>query len=797
MYPHFWAKVLAPVTKVNDVEVVKFASPKDKVRDMLAFYWSYKHVDKLEMMRGTLGAVDRKVQFLDKKVRELSTNIKSPKLKSQSKKRAASLSVIKDHSKEWNAIKTQIDAAEVVSFDVFDTLLVRPFAVPNDLFTYIETLVGEVTDGKIVDGQFRELREKARGLVKNSQCGEEVSLQERYEAIGKVANLTDEQTQNLHELELSLELNTLYARSFMTKIYEYAKSQGKFIVILSDTFFTSEFLNNVLSKNGITGYNLIWSSMETKLLKHTGNVYPKLIEEVGVSADKILHVGDNKIADIEKAGKHGIETLYVPRTLDAFKEKTGLDKSTNFSDHLSRSLTKGLIANKVMDAPMNYSYPSHSGGSLFNLGYSMVGPMFYGFANWVYQQALEKGLDKVYFLARDGEIIKKCYDVITENISGAPKSEYVHVSRRALSVPSIKTDSEIDEMARINFSPTPITKLLNSRFGLSSPVISKAVLKEVGFSNPNELINSKRDADKFVEFCLLIKEQIFKQAELEREGMLDYLSSKGLDGKDSTLVVDIGHNGTLQKRLNRLLETDKIDGLYFVTQSGVKETIYDNGWSASGYVAEAINGSDRRYPYNKYLLMFEACFLNAEGSTISISKSDSGEFKVNQLSVENEAERINFINNTHEGVLSFVTDINSISKQLSVDINITGRESINPFLSMLNHPYELDLLMFNKVAFENVYSGRDQKYLILYNPESRKDSIEHSYWVDAMDVMSWDACNDDVKSGLVNKLIFFIIGMANRFNMVSDAKFKKFKREPRVFFEDSDSKVFNRLSVFF
>jgi predicted HAD superfamily hydrolase len=796
LYPQFWSKVLAPVTKTNDVEPIKFDTQKDKIRDMLGFYWSYKHVDKIEGMRGTLTALDRRVQRMDRVVKGLVPKPKPKSVKPISRK--SMMSVVKDNEQVWNEITRKIDSASIISFDIFDTLLVRPFEIPNDLFTYMEPLVEQLTGGGIVEGEFRALREKARGLVKDSKCGEEVSLKERYIALGEHAGISKKEAESLHSLELELELKTLYAREFMVKVFEYAKLKGKRVIIVSDTFFTSKFLEEALSKNGITGYELLWSSMEIGLLKHTGNVYPKLIEELQCEPQEILHIGDNLVADIQKADSHGLNTLHIPRTVDFFKERSGLDKSFDFENITLRSLIKGLVANKVMDNPLSYSYPSHSSGSRYLLGYSMVGPMFYGFAKWTMERAMKEGVDKLFFLARDGEIIKKCYDEIAKNVEGAPVSEYIHVSRRALSVPSIKTVEDIVEIAKLNYSPTNVKKLLKSRFGLDNPTVSKSQFKAAKIDGFAELINSNCDSDRFIALCMEIQEQILSNASIERENILEYLTSKGLTGKEYTYVVDIGHNGTLQKRLNILLETDNINGMYFVTQSGVKETIYDNGWKAHGYVAEEINGSDSRYPYNKYLLMFETCFLNEDGSMVSFDRVDDGSLVMRQLPVDGEEERINFIKETQSGVLDFTADICQLEMQLGINMALKGRESINPYLAMLKHPYELDLLMYDKVGFENVFSGRDNKYLLYYNPESLSDSKDKSYWNEHLNVLNWDECKDHLSGGGVKrKLIITAVEFAYKIGYVSDSKYKKFQKNPKVFFEDSRHPSLQKIGNYF
>lgn len=799
MFGHFWSDVLSPMIKTRPVNKIDFLDKKDKLRDMLGFYWSHKHLDKTEMMRGTLTAVDRKVQRLE----GIVANQSQPKKKAPVVKKVSRVirkTFRKDPALEWASVTGLVDEAEVVSFDVFDTLLVRPLEHPNDLFDIMEPQVKLITRGAI-DGNFRDIRQKARGWVQNSTCGEEVSLEERYNAIGERFNLTQGVVQDLLELELKMELAILRPREYVASLYHYAVDQGKRVVIVSDTFFSKAFLEKALSKNGFESHELLWASSETKLLKHTGNIYPELIKYTGASPERILHIGDNSLADIQRAEEHGIQTLHLPRTVDLFKEKSGLDKSLNFSHKTSASVVKGLIGNQVMDNPLVYSEPSHSGGDRYLAGYSMLGPMFFGFARWVLSQAIEAGVQKVFFLARDGEIVKNCYDEIIKSkdgevSQGIPKSEYLHVSRRALSVPSIKSIEDIREISRINFSPTPVGKMLNSRFGLDPLLIGEHLIKQAGFDGVDDLINSNRDGERFEKLAVLLKSHILTQARIERDVLMEYLASKGFDGQEKTLIVDIGHNGTLQKRLNHLFDTTNIGGLYFVTQAGIKETILDSGMEAKGYVAEQLSSTDKRHPYNKYLLMFEACFLNQEGSMISFSKEKSGAIKLNQLPVDDEIERMNFIKEVHSGVLDFVKDVRRAESALGVGVTIQGRESLNPYLAMLNHPYELDVELFNGVSFENVYSGRDRSYLVKYNPEDKESSYKGSYWSEGLDVCHWDDQLVPVETsmkGVITKCIH--VGRALR--LVSNSKFRKFQREPLSFFLESRVSFIRNLAKYF
>lgn len=49
--PSFWSNVLKNICDVNNVPTYNFIPAKDKIRDMLGFYWSYYDIDKLEHLR--------------------------------------------------------------------------------------------------------------------------------------------------------------------------------------------------------------------------------------------------------------------------------------------------------------------------------------------------------------------------------------------------------------------------------------------------------------------------------------------------------------------------------------------------------------------------------------------------------------------------------------------------------------------------------------------------------------------------------------------------------------------------
>lgn len=775
--PTFWSKILTDKFKTNkEVDNIEFIYKKDKLRDMLNFYWSYKNIDKQEIVRNKVSLLENRKNI------PFNNNIKTP-----IERAFKYIPTMYAREEEYlQKIYYCIDTHDYISFDIFDTLLVRPLNEPNDLFDYMNDKVIALTNNKIRN--FREARLEAKKYCDFSNT-EEIILEARYNAIQEKYNLTDIEKEAIYNLELEIEEKILYKRKFVNDILSYAKNNGKKIVIISDIFFNREFIEKILKKHDIY-YDFLFLSSETKVLKHSGNMYKYVLNKLNISANKLFHIGDNEVADIKMSADNGISNYLIPRTLIEFEEKTGLKKT--FEElGTSQTFIKGLIANKFLDNPFKYSFPSHCNGNRNLLGYGIIGPMFLAFSHWIINEATKNKYDKIFFLARDGYIIKQCYDLISQFVPNLPKSEYLYASRRALSVPSISSIEDIENIMNNNFSPIELNKLIFNRFGIEISRFNPETLVEVGLEI-DKIVSFKKDLKAIISLLSLNKEIIFSHATTEKNIYLSYLDSIGFDGKHN-LIVDIGHNGTLQKYLSKITNSKNILGLYFLTHLGIKDNIYNNNMKAKGFVGEEISGRDKNYPYNKYILMFESIFLNKEGSLLNIHFNENEKtFIFNKLDTSLEAERIKFIDEIHTGVLEFIQDFSDLNSKLGLKIDINGRKSINPYLVLLKEPFELDMLMYNNVSFENNYSGREQNYLVKYNPNNLEESLKNSLWTDCFKHCYFSEIEDKQK---IRKYIQQAVLFLNKSKIISDKKIQKFNKTPDKFFEDN--KFLKFLSKYF
>ncbi len=194
--------------------------------------------------------------------------------------------------------KALIDTHTIISFDIFDTLLLRPYLCPADLFIHLEKLY------KLPS--FAKRRREAEAAARQKCNTEDVTYDEIY------AQLSAEDA-NLKQEELNLEQQTLQPNPVMLQVFEYAKQQGKRIIITSDMYLPADFLATVLRQKGFDGFEKLYVSNAFGKTKHTGSLYQFIQQDLQAQGHDFLHIGDNLHSDVRHAQKAGWDALYYPQ----------------------------------------------------------------------------------------------------------------------------------------------------------------------------------------------------------------------------------------------------------------------------------------------------------------------------------------------------------------------------------------------------------------------------------------------------------------------------------------------------
>lgn len=403
-----------------------------------------------------------------------------------------------------------IDEKQVISFDIFDTLLLRPFVNPSDLFLFIEQIASKPG--------FATARQNAEGIFyKNNGCEKEATIDDIYSV------LTDEYDE-LKELELKLEQAGLRANPEAKKIYDYAVEKGKTVVIVSDMYLPSNFIKSILESNGITKYKKLYLSNQINKRKDRGDMYEFIIEDLKVAPSQILHIGDNKKSDFEQAKKYNITPYLYTKVVDKFisnSPKRFKKFYKAYKNHIFVSILTALIAQKKISE--DYWY---------NFGYDIAGAIVFSYARWIYNIANDENIKNILFIARDGYIAQKVFNIFN---SSRIKTSYVYAPRILNYTANLDYDPKLSEQLRI---------------------VCEYFKQDTGDLTPRQFI--EENLDKFKKLA---------QQEKKNTGYSEYI--KTIVGNDKVVGVVDTISGQLSGQ--KLIEKEsgvKTHGFYMMTISG-------------------------------------------------------------------------------------------------------------------------------------------------------------------------------------------------------------------------------------
>ena len=301
-------------------------------------------------------------------------------------------------------LKQKIRNAKVISFDIFDTLLVRPFLEPCNVFSYL----GEVLQEK----DFFAYRFNAENVLR--QHGN------AYPTYDAIYEIMPKKFQYIKEKERNLELDTLFANPKIKKIYDYALKLKKKIIIVSDMYFDEETLKKALNKNGYYGFDKIYISAYQKKSKWDTSLFTHIIDELKIDPQKIFHIGDNKVADYSSAKQVGIQAFRIKAPRDIFRKEN--KRLRPFIDKHKNTLTGGIIiGNAVKQMVLGKKSPNYWD----EFGYSWGGPFAYALSSFVVDQMRKDNRNELICVARDGYTIEKIVNILAQEI----KTHYIYAGR--------------------------------------------------------------------------------------------------------------------------------------------------------------------------------------------------------------------------------------------------------------------------------------------------------------------------------------------------------------------------------
>ncbi len=441
----------------------------------------------------------------------------------------------------------------LVSFDIFDTIITRKVRTPRGIFALMQEALVRGYAAKLpfyVINNFYQLRiwaeEQARSAIINDEC-QDVTLDEIYECFGRMTQITGEQINAVKQLEIDTELANVLPITSNIDLLKKFVDEGNEVVLISFMYLPETIIRKMLiSVDECLADIKIYISSEYRKSKNSGDLFRFVGDTLKQPYSEWTHYGDNEYSDVCVPSSLGINTVKVSFATDVMWNKIMLDDlKSNPAAQLLMGAGYRAIQNQSDNNRLSYQ-----------VGASIVGPLFYPYVLWILNSSLSKGIRTLFFVARDGYLLKLIADNIITSRHLPIKTKYIYGSRKAWRLPSV-TEDDFDIRSFIKWN---YPRLITSYSKLAD-------IFELDIDELQKIFPFKFDENTMIGND--IKQYIFEILYSEQSKMASYICAKQKDKRERAIeylrqetselstehcaFVELIGSGSTQKCLSKLV----------------------------------------------------------------------------------------------------------------------------------------------------------------------------------------------------------------------------------------------------
>jgi predicted HAD superfamily hydrolase len=477
-------------------------------------------------------------------------------------------------------VMAELGADDLVSLDIFDTMLTRIVDSPQDAFAEIEKrLFNEERSsykGIAIEREAAEQRARNKARARGI---EDITLDQIYAELSPEFN-----AEMVCECELKVEMDLLIPSPDMVALTQRLNSAGRRWIIVSDMYLPTHFLGSVLIENGIIGWADMFISGDVGWMKSTGHIWSKIIGK-RYALNRLVHIGDNLNADVRVPVSHGVRTIHYPR----FESNRRVGAPLNPALLPFSYEYRYTILRQAMQA-----LPMSDKALWKSIGQTVGGLFMTAFLKWLQGRIQRHGVKRLYFCARDGYLIREAWQA--SGLCPNVEVRYLYTSRRPLQIACGVMESHPWHLS------TPLLEYLGMIDGKTTveTVLRRASTDDAAFradlqqAFPGNIAYHPQARN--VLFAILQKhaETIYAALYPFYERTVAYLKQEGLQDQDvKYALVDAGWLGAQQRRLSELTGHPVV-GFYFgqwrlafnnLHKAGLMESAFANPFDPAESVA--------------------------------------------------------------------------------------------------------------------------------------------------------------------------------------------------------------------
>lgn len=354
---------------------------------------------------------------------------------------------------------------KVYSFDVFDTVVSRLTLDTTGIFNIMEEFLrsDEYKDlPKYLRTNFARIRHYYEDYaVRRLAAGrQETSSEEIYRYIASAYALLPHQVNNLMELEFATELDCSVAIKETVIDINDLLSLDKIVIFISDMYLPKHVVQDLLRKADEKFAELpLFVSSEYNATKSRGTLFNIVKDIVGIDQNDWVHIGDSEHSDIRVPKSLGLDAKLI-----CYKNKR----------HFQNFITKRFDDSALVQLILGCSALVRPKNAVYNIGFKYVAPMLTIFVEWILEQCTIRKCKKIYFLARDGYVLKKIADRIIKFRKLPLETVYFYGSRKAWSdgnsakEKSLVKSYLVQELNGVNIDDIAIVDLFGSGVSINN-----------------------------------------------------------------------------------------------------------------------------------------------------------------------------------------------------------------------------------------------------------------------------------------------------------------------------------------
>ncbi|MDM9646366.1 hydrolase [Rhizobium sp. S163] len=303
---------------------------------------------------------------------------------------------------------------ELISSDVFDTLLIRH---PRALRSRV--ILGEQRFARLLGqrGLSVGVEELLQARLSAERCayralnvGGGIGEVRLTEIIGRqldMLGLPKKLAETRIDIELAIEKMSLFANGALAMALRQQRQAGVRVIALSDTALSVDRLTELIEHfHGPGLIDKVYSSAECGESKRSGRLFSHVLSQEKLCVSRMLHIGDDELADHDVPHSMGIKTIHIPKG----RLRLYVSKADGARAEALRRLKRQLRT-------PNYQMPDLSDKTSF--GRNVFGPIVAHFCLmiWLYARQAESQSTALAFCARGGIGIREAFERLISRLS--------------------------------------------------------------------------------------------------------------------------------------------------------------------------------------------------------------------------------------------------------------------------------------------------------------------------------------------------------------------------------------------